>query len=191
MNGQALMLRESRKVDNPLLTEGERRAQWEREIESALRQSRPASMDAVKIWAEENTLTRIGALAYIRPPRRQHHHEIAAETFKGLYEERYGSVGGAVDPSNEPVDTSAVAHDSGMAARIDRTVKIEMVETTLGKLVFNRLVAHIVMATPCAAYADILPSGQPNKRQVDKCVERLLQDLDDLAALWGVLPRAA
>jgi hypothetical protein len=42
-----------------------------------------------KVWVEENAITRIGALVFIR--RREAHHELAAERFKGLYEARYGA----------------------------------------------------------------------------------------------------
>lgn len=178
-----------RKVENPELTPGEHQAQWEREVEAARRQGRQPNFDAVKIWASENILNRIGALAYIR--KRQHHHELAAERLKALYEARYGMVGGAIDPSIEPVDTSSRAHDAGMAARIDRTIAIEDAETRMGAEPFRRLVTHIVLAVPCEQFADIMPSGKPNYRQVQKLVDRLLNDLDALADIWGVLPKAA
>lgn len=179
----------SRKVDNPDLTPGEHQAQWEREVEAARRQSRQPDFDAVKIWASENILNRIGALAFVR--KRQHHHELAAERLKALYEARYGMVGGAIDPSIEPVDTSSRAHDAGMAARIDRTIAIEDAETRMGPEPFRRLVAHIVLAVPCEQFADTMPGGKPNYRQVQKRVDLLLADLDALASIWGVLPRAA
>src|SRR4051812_32765325 len=73
----------------------------------------------LRVTVEENAMTRIGALCFIR--RRQPHHERAAEEFKSLYEARYGGNGGAMDPSRVQVDTSPIAHDSGMAAKIDRT----------------------------------------------------------------------
>ena len=83
---------DNRLVPDPLMTDSEFLHQ---------RQSNPTKPNIGRVWVQENAITRIGALCFIR--RRLHHHEMAAERFKGIYESCYGSGTPAVDPSNEPV----------------------------------------------------------------------------------------
>lgn len=186
-------VKNSRRVQNPDLTPAQARAVWDFEVALSEAEHRNPNIEVNLHWAEENALSRIGALAYIRKPRRKHHHEQAAERFKNLYEARYGSAGGAVDPSNEPVDTSTVAHDSGMAHRIDATVELMKVEGRLKdhKSVYDRLIAHIVLGVPCSEYCRVTPSGQVNKRDEAKAVRWLLMGCELLASILGVRPMPA
>lgn len=165
----------ARQVDNPMLTDG-----------LAYSEQRNTHL---KVTVEENTMTRIGALAFIR--RREGYHERAAEEFKSLYEARYGGQGGAMDPGRVQVDTSPVAHDSGMAAKIDRTVKLEMALKSLDKAALNRLVACVILGVSCEDQSDTLPSGRANQRQSGRCVDETLAALDHLATIWGYKTRAA
>lgn len=163
----------ARQVDNPMLTDG-----------LAYSGQRNAHM---RVTVEENAMTRIGALVFIR--KREDYHERAAEEFKSLYEARYGGQGGAMDPGRVQVDTSPIAHDSGMAAKIDRTTKIKIAEDALGKVSFNRLVACVVLGIPFSEMAPVSPTGRPNDRFVAKHASMLLEDLEALAELWGYASR--
>jgi hypothetical protein len=169
------MFRATREVDNPLLTDG-----------LAYSGQRNAHL---RVSVEENAMTRIGALCFIR--KREDHHERAAAEFKSLYEARYGGQGGAMDPSRVQVDTSPIAHDAGMAGKIDRTVKLELALKAMDKLTKDRLIACIVLGVSCDEQADKMPSKQPNQRQVGQCVMQTLEALDWLATLWGYRTRAA
>lgn len=171
------MYRTTREVDNPSLTNG-----------LAYSEQRNAHL---RVTVEENAMTRMGALCFIRPPRRQPHHERAAEEFKSLYEARYGGAAPAMDPGRVQVDTSPIAHDSGMAGKIDRTVKLEGVIKTLPKPSLDRLVACIILGIKCEEQVPTMPSGQPNQRHVARCVEDTLEALDRLATMWGYRTRAA
>jgi hypothetical protein len=164
-------------VDNPSLTDG-----------LAYSEQRNAHL---KVRVEENAMARIGALCFIR--RREPHHERAAEEFKSLYEARYGGAGGAMDPSRVQVDTSPIAHDSGMAAKIDRTVKLEIAMKAMDKTTLDRLVACLILGVTCEEQSDTLPSGKANMRQSGRCVDETLAALDTLATMWGLTsrPRAA
>lgn len=168
----------TREIDNPYLTDGLYYGD-----DDARRQAR------AKITVTENALSRIGALCFIR--RREKHHEHAAELFKSLYEARYGCGTPAMDASREPVDRSIVAHDSGMAAKIDRTWKLEQAERELGKPTFNRLVALLVLCIPAGEGAPTMPSGHKNRRWVQQSITNALDDLDRLCELWRLQSRAA
>lgn len=179
----------NRLVPDPSITDAEYLYQKNRERERAESEGREPRLSIGRVWVEENAVSRIGALCFIR--RREPHHEAAAEKFKGLYEARYGAGNPAIDPSRVIVDNSPIAHDSGMAAKIDRTVAIESAEKLLGKEAFNRLVALLVLEEPVQEGATILPSGEPNRRHVRKAVDVVLGDLDALSVIWGYRSRAA
>lgn len=138
-----------------------------------------------KVWVTENAMTRIGALCFIR--KREPHHEMAAERFKTLYEARYGAGNPALDTSRVIVDTSIMAHDAGMAAKLDRTADIERAIAHLGGA--ERVISCVVLGVPCADRVDRQPSGQPSKRQLSVAVDALLSDLDSLSTLWGLARR--
>jgi hypothetical protein len=166
---------QTREVPNPLITDG-----------LAYSGQKNAHL---RITVEENAMTRIGALCFIR--RREQHHERAAEEFKCLYEARYGGQGGSMDPSRVKVDTSPLAHDSGMASKLDRTVKLEMAMKALNKDALNRLVACLVLGITCEDQVPTLPSGKANMRQAGRCVEETLDALDTLSTIWGYRSKAA
>jgi hypothetical protein len=168
----------SRLVPDPSMSDAEFLAQ---------KAANPTKPNLGRVWVEENALTRIGALAYIR--RRFQHHEMAAERFKNLYEARYGVGSPALDPSRVQVDTSPIAHDSGMAAKIDRTVEIERVIRLLGKEAADRIIACVVLCIPCDDGVPVLPSGFTNRRHVKREVDALLAALDSLAVLFGFRTR--
>ncbi len=180
---------QTREVDNPSLTNG-----------LAYSEQRNAHL---KVRVDENAMTRIGALCFVR--KREPHHERTAELFKNLYEARYGVGTPAMDASREPVDRSIVAHDSGMAAKIDRTNKLQAllygfpsrnegergIPPQITKEQGDRLIAALVLGISCADQADTMRSGQPNQRQVGKCVDDLLDVLDTVATIWGMQSRRA
>jgi hypothetical protein len=158
---------QNRRVQDPSLTDANY---------YAARAARPGDPHLGKVWVQENAMERIGALCFIR--RRLAHHEQAAERFKTLYEARYGSGNPAMDPSRVQVDTSPIAHDSGMAAKIDRTKDIRDAEDALGKPMFDRIVACVVLG---------IPAGKGHhwrKRAVH--VGALLDALDSLSTIWGM-----
>jgi hypothetical protein len=169
------MFRATREVDNPLLTDG-----------LAYSGQRNAHL---RVSVEENAMTRIGALCFIR--KREDHHERAAAEFKSLYEARYGGQGGAMDPSRVQVDTSPIAHDAGMAGKIDRTIKLEVALKAMDKLTKDRLVACLILGVSCEDQSATLPSGRANRRHSSRCVEETLAALDWLATQWGYRTRAA
>lgn len=169
---------EERVVDNPSYTDGLYYADASTVRDQRLRHT-----------VTGNAMTRIGALCFIRA--RQPHHEQAAARFKSLYESLLGSGAPAVDPERQPVDTSPTAHDNGMAARVDGYAELRSVETSIGKVAFNRIVASIVLGVTCEEMADKVPSGQPNKRQVAVLVGKLLDALDQVAAHFKLATEAA
>lgn len=172
-----------REVDNPLLTD-------------ALFYD---GKGYAKVGVIENAVTRLGALAFIpkpdkkkphpQPGCRYPHHEATAEDFKRSYEALYGRGAPAVDPSNEPVDTSLRIHDFGLAARIDRGDRLNAAINRLGKTSADMLIDMLVLGTPSSAYAAIMPSGEPNQRQVRSLNERRLAIIDTLAIMWGYSER--
>lgn len=154
-----------RLVDNPSLTDG-----------LAYSETAPRHL---KQKVTENAITRIGALCYVR--RREPHHEKAAEKFKSDYEAIYGSGGGAVDPSREPVDTSIIAHDSGMASRIDRNRSVRAAIEFLGKDKADIIIACVVLS--------VAPGEGYGWRVRDKRIDLLLSALDELAELYHLKGR--
>lgn len=174
---------QNRVVDNPMLTDGLKyappAATKPRKGSVVFTTERP-KQQLTRITVEENAMTRIGALCFIR--RRQAHHEAAAERFKSMYEAFYGIGNPAMDPSRVQVDTSPIAHDSGMAGRIDNARKLNDLERSHGHL-FNRLVALLVLCVPAGEGQ----TSRPRQRSVDQA----LADLDHLAELWGAKQRAA
>lgn len=162
------------------MTDSEFYHQQAQEREDAERLGRDPRLTIGKVWVQENAMERIGALCFIR--RREAHHEMAAERFKALYEARYGIGNPALDASRVVVDTSPIAHDSGMAAKIDNTWRLKQAED-YDKPMFNRLVALLVLCEPAG---DGL-SSRPRQRNVDL----VLNDLDRLSTLWGLVKRAA
>lgn len=164
---------QQREVDNPLITDG-----------LAYSGQRNAHL---RVMVDENAITRIGALVFIR--RRQKHHEEAAEDFKARYEALFGSGVPALDNSRPVVDRSPIAHDSGMAAKIDRGHKVLEVMKMLGKANTNVLVDMLILETPCSEYADMMPSGQRNQRQIRAMEDERLAVLDALSELWGYASR--
>lgn len=169
---QPLKAEGSRRVPDPMLTDAEYYYK---------RSKRPDDRHLGKVWVTENAMERIGALCFIR--RKEAHHEMAAERFKSLYEARYGAGNGSMDPGRVQVDTSPIAHDSGMAAKIDRTNDLRDAETQLGKPAFDRLVALLVLCIPAGEGL----SSRPRQRAVDA----VLVDLDNLATVWRLMKRAA
>ena len=139
----------------------------------------PGRPNIGKVYVKENALTRLGGLAHIR--QRQHHHEMAAERFKSLYEARYGVAAPGLDPSRVRVDASPRGHDSGMAARLDRTATLEQAMAQLGKAAADRLVALLVLGVA----AGDLPRAGTGWRARKASVETVLEDLERLAVFWG------
>lgn len=172
---------QNRRVPDPMMTDAEFLHRMSEEIERAERSSRKPDPYVGKVWVTENAMTRIGALCFIRD--RQDHHERAAEVFKSTYEARYGEGNPAIDASRVRVDTSIMAHDSGMAAKLDRTWRIEQVKGKLGKEAFDRLVAVIVLGIPCGEGL--------HWRSRKAAIAALLDDLGSLSTIWRLMPAAA
>lgn len=160
---------EAREVDNPLYTEG-----------LATFHAETGRPEQRKITVASNAMSRIGALCFIR--RREPHHEKAAERFKALCEARYEIGGGAIDPSRTPVDSSIVAHDAGMAARLDRTsewadLARPEAKGGLGGERMERLVFLIVLGVPAG-------QGATRRPQV-RAIQQALDDVNRLSELFG------
>lgn len=175
---------QNRRVPDPMMTDAEFLHRMAAEIE---RTGRAPAPHIGKVWVQENAMTRIGALCFVR--RRQPHHEMAAERFKTLYEARYGAGNPALDTSRVIVDTSIMAHDAGMAAKLDRTVDVERAIGHLGGA--ERVISCVVLGVPCGSGAPVSKSGRRNDRQVAREVGALLADLDSLSTLWGLARQAA
>jgi hypothetical protein len=171
---------QSRLVPDPMMTDSEYYAQ---------KANNPTKPNIGKVWVEERPVTRIGALAFIR--KRLHHHEIAAERFKTDYEALFGSGVPALDNARPVVDRSPIAHDSGMAAKIDRGASLLAAMDFVGPIARDRIIAAVVLAIPCEDAASTLPSGLPNRRHVKREVDALLDALDSLSTFWGYRSRAA
>lgn len=182
MKGRQLFIT-TRLVPDPSMTDAEFLHQQAREMERANVATTRPNLNVGKVYVDENIMARIGALCFIR--RRLPHHERAAEEFKSLYEARYGGSAPALDPSRVQVDTSPIAHDSGMAAKIDRTAKLEHAMLELKKPALDRLVACVILGIKCEDQANTMPSGQANQRHVSQCVADMLDALEDLCEMWG------
>lgn len=174
---------QNRLVPDPMMTPAEFQHQWRKEQEAAEAAGRAPRREIGKVWVAENAVTRIGALCFIR--RREPHHEKVGAEFKSLYEHTYGSGNPAVDPGRVQVDTSIIAHDSGMAAKVDRSKALRIAEQKLGRPAFNRLVALLVLEIPAGSDVPLMPSGRPNDRHVKAAIDQVLADLDALDDLWG------
>lgn len=148
------------------------------------------NLNVGKVWVEERATTRIGALAFIRPPKRQEHHEKAAERFRSNYEALFGSGVPALDNSRPVVDRSPVAHDSGMAAKIDQGNDMialvsgfpsRNIRALLSPAAVDRLVACIVLC---------IPAGEGRHwRERQQNIDALLDDLDALCEHWKLRTR--
>jgi len=163
---------QNRKIADPLLTDAEyyyRRGQ------------RPDDLTIGRVWATENAMTRIGALCFIR--HRRQHHDMAAERFKNLYEGLYGSGMPAVDAGRIQVDTSKMAHDAGMAAKLDHGAELHYARQHLDKAAFDRLVALLVLGIPAGNGL----SSRPRLR----AVARVLADLDVLSVIFRLANEGA
>jgi len=171
----------NRLVPDPSMTDSEYLHQKNREHDRAEAAGEEPRLTIGKVWVQENAITRIGALVFIR--RREPHHELAAERFKGLYEARYGAGNPSMDPGRIQVDTSPIAHDSGMAGKLDRTWQLDLAKNEMGKEAFDRLVAVLVLEIPAGEGM----SSRPRQR----CIDRLLSDLDALAGIWKLRAQAA
>lgn len=130
--------------------------------------------EMARVKVEENIIARIGALCFIR--KREPHHEHVAECFKNHYELAFGAGNPVGDPGRVQVDTSKVAHDSGIVAKIEHASKIKQAETRLGREAFDRLVACIILEIPAG--------GDLHWRTRTAMVDLVLSDLDCLAAAW-------
>lgn len=160
------------------------------ERERANRANTKPDLKVGKVWVEENVQTRIGALCFVRPPKRQDHHERAAERFKTNYEALFGSGVPALDNSRPVVDRSPIAHDSGMAQKLDRGADMIVligtrpgVRPILSKASTDRLVACLVLCIPCGEGL--------HWRAREKAIDLLLDDLDRLSVYWHLKSRAA
>lgn len=181
---------EQRLVPDPMMTDSEFLYQKRREHERAERFDRKPNLDVGKVMAEENAITRIGGLCYIKSAKlpngkREQHHERAAEWVKSTYEAVLGSQP-AMDAGRIQVDTSPIAHDSGMAARVDRGRKLHDLFEHLGKEATNRIVAVVVLERPCGEIAD-----GAGWRARERVVDALLADLDKAAVYLQIRSRAA
>lgn len=173
-----------RMVADPSMTDAEFYHRQKREIENAGRVYRKPNLSVGKIDVHENLSTRIGGLALIK--RRLDHHERAAEEFKNRYERAYGSANPAVDASRVQVDSSIIAHDSGMGARIDNNRDLADAIKAMGKSVTDIVVGVIVLGAPILSV-----SPHDHWRSQKSTTEELLMALDCLAVRWGYLPAQA
>ncbi len=165
---------EERRVDNPSYTDGLYYGDSE--------QVRDRNMHVV---VTENAMTRLGAFCHVKARNRLPHHERTAERFKSEYEALFGSGVPALDNSRPVVDRSPVAHDSGMAAKVDRGRDIIAVLAYLGKSDADLMIDWLVLCTPASEYADMMPSGVRNQRQISEYVAMRLAVLDRLAVHWN------
>lgn len=164
----------NRLVPDPSMSDAEYIHQRNRERERAEALGVEPKLTIGKVWAQENAVTRMGALCFIR--RRQQHHELAAERFKTLYETCYGSGNPGLDPSRVQVDTSARAHDNNIIVRISKADKLREAKDGLGDHAFNRVIACVVLE---------IPAGEGlHWRARTAMVDLVLNDLERLAVIW-------
>lgn len=173
-----------RMVPDPSMSDAEFYHQQRQEMERANKSFRKPNLNIGKVEADVNLTTLIGGLAHIK--RREDHHERAAARLLSDYTHAYGSAGGAVDASRVQVDTSIVAHDSGMAAMVDRNREIKSALDSLKKEEADAVVAIVVLGLPVS---DVAPS--PHWRATKATTSTLLRALDKLAVRWGYVDRRA
>lgn len=156
------------------MTDAEYLYQKNRERDRAESMGTEPRLSLGKVWVQENAITRMGALCFIR--KREPHHEQVAERFKNHYERAFGAGNPGSDPSRVQVDTSKVAHDSGIVSKIEHASKIHQAEKALGKEAFDRLVAVIILE---------IPAGDGlHWRSRSGMVDLVLSDLDALSVVW-------
>jgi hypothetical protein len=163
-----------RMVQDPMMTDAEYFHQ---------RALHPGKPNLGRVLVQENLTTRIGGLAYVK--RRAKHQEMAAEHFKALYESMYGSGNPAIDAGRVQVDTTIIAHDGGMATRVDRGLKLHQAMEMLGKDDRDIVIAVVVLGVQCADVAKDGARGKPTGRTIGAAVSQLLDALDRLAVAWG------
>lgn len=163
-----------RMVQDPYITDAEYLHQ---------RQTHPHKPNVGKVLVQENLSTRIGGLANI--PSRLLHHEQAAQRFKAMYEGRYGAAP-SIDMAKQRVDVTIMAHDSGMAQRVDNGREVMDILAAMGKEDGDLLVGVIVLGIPLKDYTE-----KGNWREVGKLKDRLFGCLDNMALRWGLLSRRA
>lgn len=144
--------------------------------------------NAGKVAVLERLPTRIGGLYRVKI--RQAHHERAAETFKNLYEAAYSNGLEANDNSKVQVDTSITAHDSGMAAIVDKARKLHDARIRLGDVRFYTMVSFIVNHVPFGDTVDRNLPDRARRLAVTALIIDALADLDKLCELWGISTRA-
>jgi len=169
-----------RMVPDPSMTDAEFYHQQGREIDRVSRTGAKPNPNVGKVHVMENAMTRIGGLARIAS--RLDHHEKAAERFKAGYEALYGAGSPASDPSRVQVDTSKTAHDSGMAAKMDRHREIGDILDALGRDQGRLLVGVVVLCEPIKHF-----SRSDHSRDRKVTTGDLLMILDSLAVRWGYL----
>lgn len=176
---EAVRVIENRTIPDPSMSDAEFHHQ---------RAQKPNDPTVGKVWSQENAVTRIGGLAFIR--RRLSHHEHAAEWFKNAYEALYGGIAPAIDASRVRVDTSIMFHDDAAVERVYNGWEMQDTLAGLGDLA-DRVVAVIVLCIPCGDLAKPGPSGKPSGHAVEKEVDHLLSALDRICELRGFKTKAA
>lgn len=149
------------------------------------RARRPNDPTVGKARVDRDLFAAIGGLVFIRSRRR--HHEQAAEWVRTTYERVYGGQGGGIAAGDVKVDKSTLAHDSGMAARIDIGRELHTVFTALGPTARDMVIAVVVLGRPVTEMAPVGPSGKPGGRARAKHVASLLDHLDRVAEMRGWL----
>lgn len=148
------------------------------------RRANPGNPNVGKEWTQVNLTTRIGGLARIK--NRLNHHERAAEIFKNMYEARFGGQT-CIDHAKQRVDITIMAHDAGMANRVDNAKEVYSILQAIGKRETDLLVGVIILGAPVSDFAE-----EPgHHRQRSKVTGELLDVLDRLAHRWGLLSRRA
>jgi hypothetical protein len=168
------IIKNHRLVPDPSMSDAEYYAQ---------RAANPTKPNLGRVLVEENAKTRIGGLALVR--RRLNHHEKAAEWFKNAYEALYGGLAPAIDMSKVRVDTSIIAHDSGMVSRLDHGKALQDTIAALGRPATDRIISCVVFGDPAGILAPVGPSGKPSGRAIEAEVNALLDALDHVAELRG------
>jgi len=166
------LLRSYRMVPDPSMTDSEFYHQQARELERVSRSGAKPNPNVGKVHVLENAMTRIGALCYIK--EKSELQEKAAELFKATYESLYGAQPG-IDMSNPIVDRTIIAHDAGMASRVDRADKMRKALDMLGRTAFNRVVASVCMG---------ISFRHLHWRKRKEEVQALLDSLDAIAVIW-------